>query len=251
MICDRPPVAVVDEFTSVVDRQVARIGAAAFGKAWRRGSGRVVLLSCHYDIAEWLQPDWLFDTATGQFTGRYLQCRPAIEVDIRETDWRWWPHFEPYHYLKLPKAIAASCYVGWVGNEPVAHLAVSPRPGLREARACRLVVMPEWQGIGLGVRFLDAVCAAWRRGQNRYGRPMPSMFHTSHPGLAAALRRSPRWAQLSATLHGSHKRRSAASIEKSGGAATGYGGHFRAVQGFRYVEGIDVRISSGGPPAAK
>ena len=30
------PRLVVDEFTSVVDRQIARIGAAAFAKAWRR-----------------------------------------------------------------------------------------------------------------------------------------------------------------------------------------------------------------------
>lgn len=238
IICDAPAQVVVDEFSSVVDRQIAKIGALAFGKAWRRTGGRAVLLSCHYDIAEWLQPDWTYDTATGQFSGRYLQRRPRIEVEIRQTDWRYWPLFEPHHYLKLPHMIAATNYVGFVDGAPVAHLAVSTRPGMSEARACRLVIMPEWQGAGVGMRFLNAICAMWRRGENRYRRPMPTLFHTSHPALAAALRRDPLWTQVSATLYGGRRSKSARSIAASGGAGTGYGGHFRAVQGFRYIEGV-------------
>jgi GNAT superfamily N-acetyltransferase len=136
--------------------------------------------------------------------------------------------------------IAATCYVGFVGDEPVAHIAFSTRQGFVEARACRLVVMPEWQGAGVGMRFLNAVCAAWRRGRNRYGLPMLTLFHTSHPGLAAALRRDPLWAQVSARLFGQSKARSQATLKSSGRGAwqgTGLGGHFRAIQGFRYVEG--------------
>ena len=34
LICDAPDKVVVDEFTSVVDRQIAKIGASAFAKAW-------------------------------------------------------------------------------------------------------------------------------------------------------------------------------------------------------------------------
>ena len=118
----------------------------------------------------------------------------------------------------------------------------APGRGLIEARACRLVVMPEWQGAGIGVRFLSAVCEAWRTGENRYGLRVPTLFHTSHPGLAAALRRDPHWWQVSAQLYGGHKGRSRESIRRSAlragkscrGGYTGYGGHFRAVQGFRY-----------------
>lgn len=238
IVCERPARVVVDEFTSVVDRQIAKIGALAFGKAWRRGTGQSVMLSCHYDIAEWLAPDWVLDTATGKFTGRYLRRRPSIGVEVRETNWDWWPRFEPHHYLKVPKMVAAQCYVAFVGDEPVAHIAFSTRQGLMEARACRLVVMPEWQGAGVGLRFLNAICARWRRGQNRYGRPMSTLFHTSHPGLAAALRRDPMWAQVSAALFGQSKARSRASLAKSGcTTSAGFGGHFRAVQGFRYIEG--------------
>lgn len=240
LIAEAPDRAVLDEFSSVVDRQIAKIGAGAFAKAWRRTSGQVVLLSCHYDILDWVQPDWVFDTTTGQFTRGWLRRRPAIELDIWRCGWEHWHAFEPHHYLKMPKMIAATNYVATVGGHLVAHLAVSTR-SRHEARACRLVVMPEWQGAGVGVRFLDAVCQQWLDGQNRYGRQMPTLFHTSHPGLAAALRRSPKWAQVSAALVGGNKVKSAASLARSsnklGGSARapGYGGHFRAVQGFRYL----------------
>ncbi|MGV2107793.1 ABC transporter ATP-binding protein [Agrobacterium vitis] len=246
IVCDQPQEIVIDEFTSVVDRQIAKIGALAFGKAWRRTKGRTVLLSCHYDIIDWLDPDWIYDTATGVFTGRCHRRRPAITLEIRQTGWEWWRYFEPHHYLKVPNAIAARCYVGFVDGQPVAHLAMSTRPGLTEGRACCLVVMPEWQGAGIGIRFLNTVCAAWRRGQNPYALPLPTLINTSHPGLIKALRRHPLWAQVSVSLYGSAKARSAAAISLSAGRIkAGYGGHFRAAQGFRYVEGIDLREPSG------
>jgi predicted ABC-type transport system involved in lysophospholipase L1 biosynthesis ATPase subunit len=245
LISERPAAVVVDEFSSVVDRQIAQIGAFAFQKAWRRGPGKAVLLSCHYDILSWLEPDWIFDTARGEAAWGGLR-RPRIELDILQTDWRYWPKFEPHHYLKLPPMVASSCYVGVVKGAPVAHVAFSTRPGMLEARACRLVITPEWQGAGIGLRFLNAVCEMWRRGQNRYSKPMPTLFHTSHPGLCAALRRDLRWAQVSAMLCGGNKERSRASIRKSierGGYSShcgaGYGGHFRAVQGFRYLGAPD------------
>lgn len=128
--------------TSVVDRQIARFGALAFQKAWRRTGGQCVLLSCHYDIIDWIEPDWIFDTATGKYAGRGLWRRPTFDLEIWQTDWSHWPLFEPHHYLKLPKMIAATNYVGVVEEQLVAHVAFSTRPGLREARACRLVVMP-------------------------------------------------------------------------------------------------------------
>ena len=240
IVSEAPAKVVVDEFTSVVDRHIAKIGAMAFGKAWRRTGGRAILLSCHYDIAEWLRPDWVYDLGKNLFQWGVVRPRPPIELEIRQTGWEYWPLFEPHHYLKLPHMIAATNYVGFVGGEPVAHVAVSTRSRV-EARACRLVVMPEWQGAGVGLRFLNAVCDMWRCGENRYERPMPTLFHTSHPGLADALRRRPEWHQVSAVLHGENKLRSARCISRSAekqgksGVKTGYGGHLRAVQGFRYL----------------
>ena len=51
LICMKVERVVVDEFTSVVDRQIARIGSQAFQKAWRRTNpkGKVLLP----DAREW------------------------------------------------------------------------------------------------------------------------------------------------------------------------------------------------------
>lgn len=243
IICSAPEQIVIDEFTSVVDRQIAKFGALAFQKAWRRTGGKAVLLSCHYDIIEWIEPDWVFDTATGIYSGRGLWRRPKFDLEIWQTDSSYWKIFEPHHYLKLPKMVAASYFVGFVDGEPVCHVAVSPRLDIGYMRACRLVVMPEWQGAGVGMRFLNEVCAMQLRGENRFEKKAETLFHTSHPGLCAALRRDKRWVQMSAMLFGGNKKKSIQTMKKSnrrkfkakGVAAAGYGGHFRAVQGFKYV----------------
>ena len=51
-----------DEFTSVVDRQVAQTACIAINKAIKKTGKKFVAVSCHYDILDWLQPDWVFDT---------------------------------------------------------------------------------------------------------------------------------------------------------------------------------------------
>ncbi len=51
-----------DEFTSVVDRNVAQTACIAINKALKRQNKQFIAVSCHYDIIEWLQPDWVFDT---------------------------------------------------------------------------------------------------------------------------------------------------------------------------------------------
>lgn len=59
---------VFDEFTSVVDRTVAKTACVAIRKALNRireGGGRkirFIAVSCHHDVAEFLQPDWTFST---------------------------------------------------------------------------------------------------------------------------------------------------------------------------------------------
>lgn len=241
IICNAPRQVVIDEFTSVVDRQIAKFGALAFQKAWRRTGGQCVLLSCHYDIIEWVEPDWIFDTATGKYSGRSLWRRPKFELEIWQTDGSYWPMFEPHHYLKLPRMVAAEYFVGTVDGEPVCHLAFAPRLEVKAVRACRMVVMPEWQGAGIGMRFLNALCQYHLDGLGRYGDRVKAVyFHTSHPGLCEALRRDKKWLQVSARLYGGNKRKSQTSIARTTtrpdvGGGSGYGGHFRAVQGFRYL----------------
>lgn len=57
---------VFDEFTSVVDRRVAQTACLAINKAVRHTGKKFIAVSCHYDILDWLEPDWVFDTNTMQ-----------------------------------------------------------------------------------------------------------------------------------------------------------------------------------------
>ena len=137
---------------------------------------------------------------------------------------------------------AAEYFIGTVGGELVCHLAVSPLFTAGAYRATRLVTMPEWQGAGVGFRFLEWVCQYRLDGNGRCGHKYPTFFHTSHPQLCAALRRSKKWIQTNAKLHGDNKVKSIKSMSKAARKSTrkntisgsGYGGHFRAVQAFKY-----------------
>ena len=53
---------VFDEFTSVVDRQIAQTACIAINKALKKTNKKFIAVTCHYDILDWLQPDWVFDT---------------------------------------------------------------------------------------------------------------------------------------------------------------------------------------------
>ncbi len=244
LICDRPDRAVIDEFTSVIDRQIARVGAAAFAKSWRRGTGQVVLLTPHYDVIEWLQPDWVYDTKEARFFNRdCLRQRPQLELTIYRVPGTQWRYFKPHYYLDLPHPVAAQYFIGFIGDEPVAHLAVCPMFQGGHYRATRLVVMPEWQGIGVGTAFLNEICRLHLEGHGRKGHKFTTLFHTSHPQLCHALRRSPIWEQVSGALKFANKGKSIktlrnSAIKKNENAKSGgFGGHFRAVQGFKYTGG--------------
>lgn len=73
---------VFDEFTSVVDRQVAQTACLAVAKAVRKSEKRFVAVSCHYDILDWLEPDWIFDTNTMQnFFGKAHEPQKNLQLN--------------------------------------------------------------------------------------------------------------------------------------------------------------------------
>ena len=239
ILADQRARVVVDEFTSTVDRRNAKSGSAAFAKAWRKQKNRqLIAVTAHRDIVDWLQPDWIFDTAKGAFQWRCLRRRPKIKLDIFQTNWRYWPYFEPHHYLKLPHLIAATNYVGFVGDEPVAHIATTPVPGVKELRAARFVVRPECQGLGLGMRFINEVAALIRRGVNKFNKALPTLICTSHPGLVRAMKADRKWRQVTSKLVGGSRKSPAetcSSLAHSPKRAS-MQGHFRPIQSFRYLE---------------
>lgn len=241
IICEKPDRIVIDEFTSVIDRQIAKIGSQAFQKAWRRSNpkGKVVLLTPHYDILEWVQPDWIIDTKTKTFSKERLR-RPQINLDIYKVDQSYWKFYKPHYYLNIPEPPAAEHYIGVVDGELACHICICPFFNSNGYRGTRLVTMPEWQGAGVGSKFLNYMAQYCLDGKARCNRKLPMYFHTSHPQLCGYLRHSKKWVQVSAVLYGNNKGKSARSIRKTQNnsmiaSGWGYGGHFRAVQGFKYV----------------
>lgn len=185
----------VDEFTSVVDRQVAKIGSHAVQKYVRRGDNQLVAVSCHYDVIDWLQPDWILEPATMTFTWRSLQPRPTVELDVKRTHYGTWRLFAPYHYLTGDLNRSATCFAAHVGDRPVAFVGVihMPHPKVDDIkRVSRLVTLPDWQGIGAAFALVDELGSAYSAVGYRL-RTYPA-----HPGLVRSFRRSPVWRQIKA-----------------------------------------------------
>lgn len=188
-------VIVLDEFTSVVDRQVAKVASHATQKAVRRAGMQFVAVSCHYDIVDWLQPDWVFQPATNDFVWRSVQPRPGISVCVHRAHPKDWRLFAPHHYLSSSLKSNAHCWVAWVGDTPTAFTSCVrfPHPKTRNImQGHRLVVLPDWQGLGLA-SVLEDWLGLWL-----YERGWRYHNSVAHPAMKRLYSRSPRWRELQA-----------------------------------------------------
>lgn len=181
-----------DEFTSVVDRTVAKVGSAAISKAIRSGRAckRFVAVSCHYDIIEWLEPDWVLDMASGQLARGRLWRRPPINLRIYRTSHRHWRLFAKHHYLDSKEIPGSVCYVGEIDGVPACFVAVRSAMGHQGVRRIsRIVTMPDFQGVGVGMACLNTVAELTlaRDGCERV------TIVTGHPAMMHALERSRQW----------------------------------------------------------
>ena len=105
------PIITVDEFTSVVDRQVAQFASHSIQKYVREKNKKLVCASCHYDIIDWLQPDWILEPGNPcRFTWRSLRARPPITVAVSRVKYETWQLFKDFHYLSQDLNKAARCY---------------------------------------------------------------------------------------------------------------------------------------------
>jgi ABC-type lipoprotein export system ATPase subunit/predicted acetyltransferase len=192
LLAENPELIVVDEFTSVVDRTVAKIGSSALAKTVRKNKQQFVAVSCHYDIVEWLAPDWIYEPATGSFRWESLQ-RPKIDITIRRCNRSAWDLFARHHYLNHDNVKSWSCYVAFIEDNPVGFCSVLvlPHPKLKNARRiARTVVLPDYQGIGIGGYLRNVVASAYvADGKQVYGT-------TSHPAVINAYNNSPLWAMV-------------------------------------------------------
>jgi GNAT superfamily N-acetyltransferase len=182
---------VIDEFTSVVDRTVAQIGSAAVAKTVRASGKQLVAVSCHYDIIDWLDPDWVYEPHIDRLERRSLRQRPPITLDIVRVHYSAWGLFRKHHYLDTTIHRAAKCFVALWNGRPVAFSSWLPSPGHANAwREHRTVCLPDYQGVGIGNALSD-YCASVVKAVGR--RPISS---TSHPAMIRSRAKSPKWKTL-------------------------------------------------------
>jgi GNAT superfamily N-acetyltransferase len=197
-------VLVIDEFTAHLDRDTARSVSCAVARFLRhRRTGfqpvmdgletrptRFVAVTCHEDILPWLAPDWVLRLPNGNLD-RGPFVAPPLPLRFARADRRVWAEFRPHHYLSGQLARGVTCYVALWSGRPAAFCAVLGQIGHRgRKRITRLVTLPQFQGLGIGLRLAEHVCRSECR------RGFRVSIATSHPSVIAACRNSPRWRYL-------------------------------------------------------
>jgi GNAT superfamily N-acetyltransferase len=180
---------VCDEYTSVVDRTVAQVGSHALAKTVRRRGLRFIAVTCHEDVEDWLQPDWVYRPAENAFTWRSLRQRPRLALEIVRCRPSAWPLFAPHHYLSHShNPSAVSFLASWRGR-PVCYSSWLPfvGPGPRARREHRTVTLPDYQGVGIGNALSAFVASLWK------GLGYRALSTTTHPAMIAARCRSGLW----------------------------------------------------------
>jgi len=181
---------VFDEFTSVVDRTVAQVGSVALAKTVRQRNLQFIAITCHEDIEDWLNPDWVYRAAEGEFLWRFLRGRPALPLEIvRCQGSRAWPLFAPHHYLTSAFNASATSFLATWNGRPVCFSAWLPHVGGGPAarREHRTVVLPDFQGVGIGHRVSTEIAAMWKALGYR------AISTTTHPAFIASRNRSQDW----------------------------------------------------------
>jgi ABC-type ATPase with predicted acetyltransferase domain len=166
-IAHKSDLTVIDEWTSVVDRTVAKVMSHCISKTIRKQKDRqVVLLSCHYDVIEFLNPDWIIDCNKQTFTDRRSLWRnfdrtEKLIFEVRETTGKEWKYFSKYHYLSDKLPVGKTYHFGlFCGDDQIGYLNfanyVPKRPNKKLIyHFNRLVIHPDYVGFGLGVKFLN------------------------------------------------------------------------------------------------
>jgi len=188
-LTDKRDLIVFDEFTSVVDRNVAKVGSHAVNKAIKKTDKKFVAVTCHYDVEGWLQPDWVFNVSTMAFTWR-CQRRPGAKIQIFRCHHSAWRLFAGNHYLSAELNKASTCFVLFFDEEPAAFTAILPfpHPHLKNCwKEHRTVTLSDYQGFGLGNRLSEFV-GEWLHKKDKKFRSV-----TSHPAMIGHRYKSESW----------------------------------------------------------
>jgi ABC-type lipoprotein export system ATPase subunit/GNAT superfamily N-acetyltransferase len=173
-------VILIDEYTSVVDRDVAKSMSNALQKYIRRNNKRIVLASCHFDIMEWLQPDWIYSPSKGRLEIAPSLRQPKIELQIVRCRYETWKLFKQHHYLTEDLNPACTNFLIMMNEKPIGFMAFLPFPGVGDAktrRLSRMVILPDYQGLGIGKKVFNYICSLyWKEEHQMYVRTVsPSL----------------------------------------------------------------------------
>jgi ABC-type lipoprotein export system ATPase subunit/GNAT superfamily N-acetyltransferase len=224
-LCIDQGITAIDEFTSVVDRDTAKSLALSIRKFYdQRGVTKpLYIASCHHDITEWLDPEWVYDTDLQKLVNRRsphrLGGRPELALTIQGTTPDSWRGFSRHHYLDSKMSRSVHSYILLLGNKPIGfHAAIhsTNRDIHSYWRGHRTVILPEFQGMGIGTAFSDAIAEIYVSRGLRY------FSKTAHPSFGEHRQHSPLWRATSTNL----KSRLGSYLLKDGTARKmpGYGG---------------------------
>lgn len=225
---------VFDEFTSVVDRNVAKVGSFAMQKAIRKTDKQFIAVTCHYDVEDWLLPDWVFDTNSMTFRSCEGQKknRPNCRLDIYETKDKdyYWRIFRKYHYLSHSHNNAARVFVATLNGQLCAFTSILPFPHpIKKGywKGHRTVVLPDYQGMGIGITLSNFVA------QKFVNEGKKVIMTTSNPAMIASLKKSPLWI---ATHFGRNRNKSmTGKIHNREKGVDGGGSATRITASFEYI----------------
>lgn len=193
---------VIDEFTSVVNRECAISCSASISKYIHNNDLKnVVFASCHDDIIEYLEPDWIYNTDKKELSvGRCVRQFKSIILEVNQCAKQIWSMFAKYHYLSAQLNNSADCYIVSWNNLPVAFGAILTMPGKfgNDTRVCvsehRIVVLPDYQGMGIGNKFSEYLGELYlSQGYRYFGK-------TANPRMGQHRERSNKWKATSTNL---------------------------------------------------
>jgi len=187
------PLLIIDEFAAPLDPLTAQYASRALSKSIRSHQLpiRLLVITGRSDLLPHLAPDWIFDTTTLTLTHPPTTL-PPLDLQVRRSTQNDWPPFAEHHYLSSNLHPNSLCFTGYIDNAPATFTAVIPfphpiRPGYREHRT---VVLPTYQGIGLGSAMSDYIASLFA------ATTKPYFSRTSHPAMIHHRLHSPHWKLL-------------------------------------------------------
>jgi ABC-type lipoprotein export system ATPase subunit len=187
-------IILIDEFTSVVNRDVAKSMSFAIQKYIRRNNKKVIFASCHYDIFEWLMPDYVLSPEKGGALekGEWLrQGKPSIELSVHRCKPKVWDLFKKHHYLTEDVNEAYIFLLFELNNKPIAINVMGIQVGktdcFRSYRESRIVVLPDYQGMGIGSKISEFCAGISKFSKSNY------YTKTSNPALGEYRNKNINW----------------------------------------------------------